>query len=65
MSITPAGAVIFLSQLWGGMNALGLLDLLESGDSVMFDKGVDISDLRDLLKPLKVTLNMPHPKKGL
>ena len=33
-----------------------LLDLLECGDSIMSDKGFHIGDL---LKPLKVTLNMP------
>lgn len=29
----------------------------------MADKGFDISGLRDLLKPLKVTLKMPTPQK--
>ena len=66
MGISPSGAVIFLSQLWGGnasdkhiVRESGLLNLLEAGDSIMADKGFDIDDL---LKPLGVTLNMP-PKR--
>ena len=41
------------------MRESGLLNLLEAGDSIMADKGIDIDDL---LKPLHVTLNMP-PKR--
>jgi hypothetical protein len=60
---SPTGAVTFLSKLWGGnasdkhiVKESGLLNLLEKGDSVMADKGFN---MKDLLEPLVVTLNMP------
>ena len=63
VGISPTGAVIFLSKLWGGnasdkhiVKESGLLELLEAGDSIMADKGFNIEDLLD---PLGVTLNMP------
>ena len=62
VGISSTGAVTFLSQLCGGnasdkhiVKKSGLLDLLETGDSVMADKGFTIEDLLD---PIGVTLNM-------
>jgi len=50
--VTPAGAVSFVSSLYAGSisdkhitQVSGLLDLLESGDTVMADKGFLIADL--------------------
>lgn len=66
IAITPSGAVSFISDLFGGSisdkdltASSGLLDLLESGDSVMADKGFTIADL---LESRGVTLNIPPMK---
>lgn len=66
IAITPSGAVSFISDLFGGsisdkdlIASSGLLDLLESGDSVMADKGFTIADL---LESRGVTLNIPPMK---
>ena len=51
IGISPSGAVIFVSDLYPGSisdkeltRQCGLLDKLESGDSVMADRGFDIED---------------------
>ena len=63
IEITPSGAICFVSSLYSGsisdkesIRQSGLLPLLEKGNSVMPDKGFDISDL---LLPLDVSLNIP------
>jgi len=63
IAISPAGAVSFVSDLYGGnisdkhlTAVFGLLDLLEEGDDVMADRGFTINDL---LEPINVTLNIP------
>ena len=50
IAISPNGGVIFVSKLFAGsvsykeiIRSSGLLDLLESGDSVLVDKGFDIT----------------------
>lgn len=56
IGITPAGGVSFVSKLYTGSisdkeitKSSGILDLLESGDSVMVDKGFTIEkELRDV-----------------
>lgn len=52
IGVTPAGSVSFISSLYAGSisdksitKASGILDLLESGDTVMVDKGFLIEDL--------------------
>ena len=68
IGISPTGACIFVSNLdTGGISdqeitrCSGILDLVEGGDSVMADKGLDISyDL--LIRGCK--LNMPPFVKG-
>lgn len=62
VGITPNGQVTFLSDLWGGQvsekqitRESGVLDLLNSGDNVMVDRGFDIKDI----VPDGVTVNMP------
>lgn len=62
VGITPNGQVTFLSDLWGGRvsdkqitRESGVLDLLNSGDNVMVDRGFDIKDI----VPDGVTVNMP------
>ena len=64
--ITPSGAISFLSKLYGGSISdreltikSGLLDLVESGDSIMADKGFTISDLTEVHG---ITLNIPPMK---
>ena len=62
VGISPSGAVTFVSDLYSGRSSdqqitrdCGILDLLQSGDSVMADKGFEIeSDL-----PKDVSLNIP------
>ena len=63
VGITPNGAFSFVSNLWGGnvsdrhiTKESGLLDLLESNDDVMADRGFNI---RDSLTKKQCTLNMP------
>ena len=68
IGISPSGAVAFVSQLFSGSisdkqltRQSGVLDLLQSGDSVMADRGFDI---QDDLTPLGVRLNIPPFLKG-
>lgn len=51
VGISPSGAVIFVSDLYPGSisdkqltRRCGILDLLETGDSVMADRGFDIEE---------------------
>ena len=62
VGITPTGAVCFVSDLYGGnisdkklVIESGLLRLLESGDSIMADRGFMIDDIL----PPGVQLNIP------
>ena len=62
VGVTPNGQVSFLSDLWGGRvsdkqitREGGVLDLIESGDNIMVDRGFDIKDI----VPEGVTVNMP------
>ena len=63
IAISPSGAICFISDPFGG-NILdkklaaecGLLEYLEEGDSVMADRGFNISKLLDVKG---VTLNIP------
>ena len=62
--MTRSVAVSFISALYAGSisdkhitEVCGLLDLLESGDVVMVDKGFLIDDL---LNPLQYYLVIPH-----
>ena len=62
VGITPNSQVTFLSQLWGGRvsdkqiaRESGVLELLETGDNVMVDRGFDIADI----VPNGVAVNMP------
>ena len=62
VGVTPNGQVSFLSDLWGGRvsdkqitRESGVLDLIESGDNIMVDRGFDIKDI----VPEGVTVNMP------
>ena len=68
IGISPGGVVIFVSSLYPGSisdkeltKKSGLLHLLESGDSVMADRGFDI---QDELTPLGVRLNISPFLKG-
>lgn len=63
IGITPHGAVCFVSSLYTGSisdreitKCCGILDLLEPNDSIMADKGFNISDL---LESKQVELNLP------
>ena len=62
VGVTPNGQVSFLSDLWDGRvsdkqinRASAVLDLIESGDNIMVDRGFDIKDI----VPEGVTVNMP------
>ena len=68
IGISPSGAVIFVSDLYPGCisgkeltRQCGILDLLESGDSIMADRGFDIEEDLALLG---VRLNIPPFLKG-
>ena len=62
--IAPPGAPVFISDLYIGsisdINDItkqsGILELLKKGDACMADKGFNI---KDLLEPIGVTLNLP------
>lgn len=63
IAISPSGAISYVSDLFGGnisdkelTTQCGLLDYLEVGDSVMADRGFNISELLDTKG---VTLNIP------
>ena len=63
IGISPGGAITFVSKLFPGSisdkeltRKSGLLDLLQSGDSVMADRGFDIQDDLTLLG---VKVNIP------
>ena len=67
IGISPSGAITFISDLYPGSisdkqltRECGILDLLESGDSLMADRGFDIEDLA----LLGVRLNIPPFRKG-
>ena len=68
IGISPSGAVIFVSDLYPGSisdkeltRRCGLLQLLQSGDSIMADRGFDIEEN---LASLGVKLNIPPFLKG-
>ena len=68
VGISPSGSVIFISDLFPGSisdkeltRRSGLLNLLESGDSIMADRGFDIQEDLNLLG---VKLNIPPFLKG-
>lgn len=60
MGISPSGAVTFVSKVYPGsisdskLTRSGILDLLQSGDSVMADHGFDIQDLTLINVKLKI-----------
>ncbi|XP_062597541.1 uncharacterized protein LOC134258963 [Saccostrea cucullata] len=63
VAVTPSGAFMFVSNLWGGnvsdryiTEHSGFLDLVKPGDEVMADRGFLI---RDLLLERRATLNIP------
>ena len=63
LGIAPSGAPVFISDLYTGSisdkditKQSGILELLEKGDDCMADKGFNI---KDLLEPIGVTLNIP------
>ena len=64
MGISPDGTMVYISHLYEGsvsdvdlVQQCGLLSLLESGDSVMADKGFDIQHLLSRLGVRR--LNIP------
>ena len=66
VGISPNGLVTFVSKLWSGRvsdkqitKESGLLGMLDYGDNIMADRGLDISNIL----PDGVTLNIP-PSKG-
>ena len=68
VGISPGGAVTFISKLFCGSisdreltKRSGLLELLESGDTVMADRGFNI---QDDLTPLGVRVNIPPFLRG-
>jgi len=68
VGISPDGTMVYISHLYEGsvsdvdlVQQCGLLSLLESGDSVMADKGFDI---QHLLSRLGVRLNIPPFRQG-
>ena len=68
IGISPGGAITFVSKLFPGSisdkeltRKSGILDVLESGDSVMADRGFDI---QDDLTPLGVKVNIPPFLRG-
>ena len=68
VGISPSGAITFVSKLFPGSisdkeltRKSGLIDLLESGDSVMADRGFNIED--DLIVK-GVHLNIPPFLRG-
>ena len=68
IGISPSGAVIFVSDLYPGSisdkeltRRCGFLQLLQSGDSIMADRGFDIEEN---LASLGVKLNIPPFLKG-
>ena len=63
MVIPPDGLIVFSLKLYGGSSSdkfqtkdCGILDYLQPGDSVRADRG---SEIKDLLKPKRVGLNIP------
>ena len=67
IGIAPAGAVSFASDLYTGGTSdkqatcdCGIINLLEEGDTIMADKGINIAD--DLLHG--VSLNIPPFLRG-
>ena len=56
VGITPGGVISFISLIWAAIligdkettKQIGHLNLLEEGDSVVFDKGFLISDILSL-----------------
>ena len=68
IGISPCGAVTFVSRLYPGSTSdkelarqSGLLSLLQRGDSVMADRGFDITED---LAPIGVRLNIPPFLRG-
>ena len=69
VGISPLGAIVFVSDLFPGSisdkestRRCGILNLLESGDSVMADRGFDIEE--DLVL-LGAKLNIPPFLRGI
>ena len=68
VGISPVGTITFISDLYAGgisdkelTKRSGILQLLETGDTVMEDRGFDI---QDDLTPLSVGLSVPPFLKG-